>query len=207
MMNRQNPDNWIQTYTGRKFWPLEPRAEDVRVEDIAHALSMICRFGGHCKRFYSVAEHCILVSQQVGIHGLLHDAAEAYLLDIPSPVKVLLPEYKLAEEEVLLAIYEALGITVPSAGEEMAVKEADKRMLATEKVALHKQTSQWALATPYDDVDILFLSPAHAEERWIEAFNAYAYGLGRNVTHFALEWIKEGRFFTVDKDGRKEYLE
>ncbi len=112
---RQYPGNWIQTYSGRQFWPLEPRAEDVAVEDIAHALSLLCRYGGHSSRFYSVAEHCVLVSHKCGLHGLLHDAAEAYLLDIPRPVKALMPEYKWAEERVIVAIYEALGVTLPAA--------------------------------------------------------------------------------------------
>lgn len=78
----------IQTYTGRKFWPLDPRPEDVCIEDIAHALSLKCRFGGHCKRFYSVAQHGALVCNTLNVNGgrrspvllmqgLMHDAAEA----------------------------------------------------------------------------------------------------------------------------------
>lgn len=183
--NRMYPDNWIQTYSGGMFWPMEPRAEDVRIEDIAHALSMICRFGGHCERFMSVAEHCVLVGRKVGIHGLLHDAGEAYLLDIPTPVKALLPEYKLAEEEVLWAIYEALGIAMPSAAEEIIVKEADRRMLATEKLILHKQTSMWGPAKPYMGMVIQGWNPAEAENRWLDAFQGFAYILGKDITEIA----------------------
>lgn len=82
---------WIQTFTGRAFWPLRPRAEDVRIEDIAHALAMKCRFGGMTRQFYSVAQHSVLVSRIVppadALWGLLHDAAEAYLPDVCRPIK------------------------------------------------------------------------------------------------------------------------
>lgn len=54
--------DWMQTFTGRQFWPMDPRPEDLDILDIAHALSLLCRFGGHCQRFYSVAEHSVHVS-------------------------------------------------------------------------------------------------------------------------------------------------
>jgi 5'-nucleotidase len=94
---------WMQTFTGRSFWPADPRPEDIDIVDIAHALSMQPRYGGHCTRFYSVAEHSRLVSEQVELRygkpgleraALLHDASEAYLVDIPRPVKVSLSNYK-----------------------------------------------------------------------------------------------------------------
>lgn len=83
--------DWMQTYTGRKFWPLNPRAEEVYIEDIAHSLALSCRFNGHCKVFYSIAQHSVLVSQIVKptqqLIALLHDSAEAYLGDIIRPIK------------------------------------------------------------------------------------------------------------------------
>jgi hypothetical protein len=90
--------DWIQTFTGKQFWPLDPRPDEVYIEDIAHALGNICRFNGHCLRFYSVAEHCFHVSHKVvpglALMGLLHDAAEAYVCDVVRPVKPYLKEYK-----------------------------------------------------------------------------------------------------------------
>jgi hypothetical protein len=87
---------WLQTYTGKRFDPLNPDPALIDIDDIAHALSNICRFGGHSSRFYSVAEHSVLVAEalwdlrhdaDLALAGLLHDAAEAYLGDIPRPLK------------------------------------------------------------------------------------------------------------------------
>lgn len=82
---------WIQTYTGKQFWPLDPQVEDICIEDIAHHLSLLCRFNGACQPFYSVAEHCIRLSRivrgELALFGLLHDAPEAYLGDQVKPIK------------------------------------------------------------------------------------------------------------------------
>ena len=84
---------WIETYTGKKVYPLRPDEETLCVEDIAHALALTCRFGGHCSEFYSVAQHSCLVSDLcpdgLKLAGLMHDAAEAYLGDVVSPIKPL----------------------------------------------------------------------------------------------------------------------
>lgn len=83
--------NWIQTFTGGRFYPSDPRYEDIHIEDIAHGLSLTCRFGGQCDHFYSVAEHswrvAMLCPQKDRLAGLMHDAPEAYLGDIPRPIK------------------------------------------------------------------------------------------------------------------------
>ena len=80
----------MSTYTGKKFFPFDPRPEQICIEDIAHGLSMLCRFSGQCPYFYSVAEHSIYVvhclPDNLQLEGLLHDASEAYLADLPRPV-------------------------------------------------------------------------------------------------------------------------
>ena len=85
---------WFVTASGRRAFVEDPRACDLVIEDIAHALSNICRFGGHCSRFYSVAQHSVCVSALVertrpdlALHALLHDAAEAYVGDVIRPIK------------------------------------------------------------------------------------------------------------------------
>lgn len=126
---------WILTYTGRQFWPLDPRLEDICIEDVAHALSLICRFTGHVRQFYSVAQHCVLASYLVpeehALAALLHDASEAYLCDVARPVKRH-PEmqfYLEAEAELELLINQKFHVNVYAP----EVKDVDERLLFTER--------------------------------------------------------------------------
>jgi hypothetical protein len=93
---------WMQTFTGRQFFPMDPRPEEVDPTDIAHALSLLCRYNGHVDRFYSVAEHCVHLSYVVppehALWALLHDATEAYVGDMISPLKIHMPGYRAAED-------------------------------------------------------------------------------------------------------------
>jgi hypothetical protein len=129
--------DWIQTYTGKAFYPLDPRPEDVDIVDIAHALGNLCRFNGHCLRFYSVAEHSVLLSRAVtpehALWALLHDAAEAYLADVPRPTKRMLPTYVDMESRVMSAIAARIGLAgdIPQ-----AVKDADLRILTDERLKI-----------------------------------------------------------------------
>ena len=83
--------SWIQVYSGKSFSPLSPTIEDIEIEDIAHALSLQCRYAGHCLYHYSIAQHSVLVSRYVSqenkLWGLLLDASEAYPMDVPMPIK------------------------------------------------------------------------------------------------------------------------
>ena len=125
--------DWMQTASGRQFWPIDPRADEIYIEDIAHALSHLCRFGGHCLRFYSVAEHCVHLSQSVprehALWALLHDASEAYLVDVPRPIKPALTGYREAEDRIMSAVCERFGL--PTDMPE-AVKLADTAILTDE---------------------------------------------------------------------------
>lgn len=134
--------DWIQTYTGIQFWPLDPRPEEIHIEDIAHALSHQCRFAGHCEQFYSVADHCVRVSEIVpfeyAMWGLLHDAAEAYLVDLPRPIKKY-SRMGTLYAEIEAALMLAVGVRFNLHGFEPAiVKRADNVLLVTEKRDLVK---------------------------------------------------------------------
>lgn len=134
---------WITTYTGRKFHYKNPTPDEIHIKDIAHHLSLICRFVGACKKFYSVAEHSIRVAEIVPnnlkLSALLHDAAEAYIGDISRPVKY---SHKLEETEktIMDAIIAKFNID-PYAPE---IKEADSRLLATEARDLMPNVDNWA---------------------------------------------------------------
>jgi len=125
--------SWILTYSGKKFFPLEPVFEDIDVVDIAHSLAQQCRFNGHCRPFYSVAEHSVRVSRIVpasdALWGLLHDASEAYVSDLPRPLKGLVPEFSAAEERLQQLIARRFDLPWPIPD---CVHEADNILLRTE---------------------------------------------------------------------------
>lgn len=128
----KNEGPWIETYTGKRFHFLAPTEEQIDIEDIAHALSNICRFGGHCSFFYSVGEHSVAVSE-IGVGNeltkLLHDSAEAYLIDIPTPIKVHLVGYKDMENRIMSVIASKFHFPYPMFKE---VKYSDVVQLSTE---------------------------------------------------------------------------
>ncbi|WP_180897149.1 phosphohydrolase [Martelella soudanensis] len=172
MTNETRKGDWMQTYTGRQFWPMDPRPEDVAIEDIAHALSHQCRYAGHCRRFYSVAEHSILVSSQLPpelrLWGLLHDASEAYLVDVPRPVKPYLTGYREAEDRVMRAICERFDLPPEMPA---AVKRVDNAILADEKAALMgPEPAEWHLPEPPLGIRIVFMAPPEATHYFMEEF-------------------------------------
>ncbi len=130
--------DYITTYGGTHFYPLHPEADKFHIEDIAHALSLVCRGNGHVKHFFSVGQHCINCaieaqargySRKVCLACLLHDAGEAYLSDVPRPFKQSLPEYRELEERFLAVLYDKY-LGEPLTEEELRqVKAIDDDML------------------------------------------------------------------------------
>lgn len=129
--------DWMQTYTGRAFYPMAPHVDDIDPADIAHALSLLCRYGGHVNRFYSVAEHCVLMSHAVtpehALWALLHDATEAYMGDMIRPLKHAMPAYREAENRLMAVICDRFGLGHDCPAE---VSAADNRILRDERDAL-----------------------------------------------------------------------
>jgi len=165
--------DYIGTYSGIHFYPLDPRPEDVKLTDIAHALANICRFNGHTKRFYSVAEHSLNVAwllenrgckPKTVLYGLIHDAAEAYVCDVPRPLKRSLKGYKDIERNVMMAIYQAFGIMEPAPYQKCMIDLADNYILALEARDLMLNSSGWELLETdpddklpiWDDVEYAF---------------------------------------------------
>jgi hypothetical protein len=141
--------NWCQTFTGRAFYPFDPRPEDIDPGDIAHALAHICRYGGHSRRFYSVAEHAVRCSQIVppedALWALLHDAAEAYVGDMVRPLKTHpgLAFFQETEDRILRAVCDRFGL--PHAMPD-SVKRADEILCATEaRDLMRTQRFDWHL--------------------------------------------------------------
>jgi 5'-nucleotidase len=172
---------WITTYTGKAFYHLNPQPEQICIEDIAHALSMICRWTGHTKYHYSVAQHSVYVSYLVPFSdakkGLLHDSPEAYLGDMNRPLKHYTEAgvvYTRIEESVEHAIFEKFGLT-PGIPE--SVKVADTQMLYTEKDQLINpatstmyEAGKWGSSEKRANLRIVKWSPEEAERMFLDRF-------------------------------------
>ena len=186
-MNAQRPTrrgDWMQTYTGRQFWPLDPRPSEIDITDIAHSLGMACRYAGHVLQFYSVAEHCVLLCRwlescgepaEVQLAGLLHDATEAYLVDVPRPVKPHLSEYRKFETRLWYAVAARFNISahVPD-----IVHFADSAILADEQRQNMAPCSvQWDLPYGALDIELQFWSPARAKAEFLAEFERLTGGL------------------------------
>lgn len=170
--------SYIMTYSGRQFWPLDPRAEEIDVEDVAHALSNLCRYTGHVREFYSVAEHSCYVADLVSptsrLWGLLHDAPEAYLGDLASPTKHasadFAPAYRRAEARLERAVAERFGLPldVPA-----IVKTYDSRVLETEAAQLMPPIpgrKTWLGYSQVPDLRIACWSPRRARREFLRRY-------------------------------------
>ncbi|WP_131193703.1 metal-dependent phosphohydrolase [Lichenihabitans psoromatis] len=171
-------DATILTASGRYFDFERPDLSDIRIEDIATGLSNICRFAGQTSAFYSVAQHCVLASHIVpaadAFAALMHDAAEAFLGDVTSPLKQLLPDYRAIETRVEAAIAVRFGLTLPWPE---SVKVADLRLLRTERRDLMSGAGgEWPVTQGYDCLteEIWPMLPADAAALWTARFNEIA---------------------------------
>ncbi len=173
---------WIETFTGKQFWFLDPKPEMIDIIDIAHALAHTCRYGGHASRFYSVAEHCVIMSRfmeganfanDACFAALMHDAAEAYLGDIPAPIKDQLPQFKELEEVVETAIARKFKLRQPL---HPIIKEYDMRILKDEKRQVmgnvpwgEQMENVWPLG-----VELYCWAPEMAKKRFLQQFEHIA---------------------------------
>lgn len=173
--------DYITTYSKIRFTPLAPRSEDILIEDIAHALSLMTRANGHFPEFYSVAQHCldcVLVARAEGLSDreilacLLHDASEAYLSDITRPVKANLAEYRSIEARLQTAIYEKYLPGGLSETEAKTVKRIDD-------ICLYYEFDHFMGIKLYDEVPQIAQMPEYkvcpfkeVEEAYLKEFHS-----------------------------------
>lgn len=142
------PTDWIETVSGKHFPFLNPNPDDIDIKDIAFSLANQCRFNGHVP-FFSVAEHSVAVAARLParlqLAGLLHDAAEAFVSDIPSPVKRYLPDYKVIEDNIQAAINAKFGVD----SYDPLVKDADKQAVSNEAYYLLKSQGKDWISYPH----------------------------------------------------------
>lgn len=143
--------DYMCTYSGQMLKPMELKAEDISLEDVSHALSLLCRGGGHLKHFYSVGQHCINCAKEAEARGLsnrvilgclIHDASEAYVSDIIRPVKKHLPAYIAIEDKILAAVYEHFGLGDLTEKEYSQIRQIDNEILENEIPVLMSRSEQ-----------------------------------------------------------------
>lgn len=172
--NSSRMGSWTQTYTGRQFWPMDPRADEIHIADIAHALSQLCRYNGHTLTHYSVAEHCVhlsyAVSAEAALWALLHDATEAYVGDMVRPLKRHMPKYSAVEDHLMTVIAECFGLPGQRPPDEVSM--ADTRIIIDEKEALMGPgPADWGLPFPRLGVKIHAWDAPTAEAAYLARFD------------------------------------
>lgn len=173
-------DQWISLLSGGTFNYNRPQESDVNIDDIASALSNVCRFSGHLPRFYSVAQHLVntsrIVSPDNAFTALMHDTAEAFTNDLPTPLKWAFPIFRELETKIESAMGEKFGFQYPYLPE---VKEADTVMLCLEKYYVKNDNSIWPLYSKYtkkyvepyrDFVDLESWQPRRAKREFLERY-------------------------------------
>lgn len=164
--------DWISTFSGRCFWPLDPKVEDLSLMDIAHSLSMQCRYTGHTRVFYSVAQHSCLVARECSKEnqkvGLLHDAPEAYITDLARPIKRFMPEYVAVENRIWQAVARRwqLPHVIPD-----EVKAIDNAILEDERMQLMRPNPHWTSRGEGLEIIIKPWDQARARENFLGAFD------------------------------------
>lgn len=173
-------DQWISLLSGAHFNYNKPEESDVTLDDIASALSNVCRFSGHLPRFYSVAQHLVnasrIVPDELAFTALMHDTAEAFTNDLPTPLKWALPIFKELELKIEAAMADKFGFTFPYPPE---IKEADTIMLMLEKYYVKECNDEWPMYEKYTReyvepyrglVDLDSWQPRRAKREFLERF-------------------------------------
>lgn len=165
---------WMQTSSNSEVDFTAEHWIALPIEDIANALANTCRYNGHCSRFFSVAEHSVLMSRlvrpELALAALLHDASEAYVGDIPRPLKrVMGTAFKDMERKAMRAVAQRYGVTMHDL-EHPEIKALDKKILADEAAALMPRHAFWDQFTERTGVEIAGWNPAEAREKFLQRY-------------------------------------
>lgn len=178
--------NYITTYTGKSFEFMNPKPEQIDIHDIAQALSMNCRFNGHVKKFYSVAEHSVLMARycmaefnslEMAYDALMHDASEAYICDIPRPIKPHLHNYREIEQGIECALQDKFQFCPMSE----TIKDIDNRIVSDEAEQLFKVVPDWVKDYKKVGITVHGWKPAKARHEFLNLFALLAFGLDLTV--------------------------
>ena len=174
----------ITTYTGKHFDPTHPDEELICIEDIAHALSLLCRGNGHVRTFFSVGQHCILCAKEAEARGysgrlilasLLHDASECYLSDVPRPFKKTLTGYKEQEKNLLDLIYQKYLGSPLNAKEEQLLKEIDDAMLWFDLTYLLNEPQEREAPEIHITIDYTVRAFEETEKEYLELYSFFTH--------------------------------
>lgn len=190
---------FIETYTGRKFFPLYPDKSQFSVIDIAHALSNQCRYTGHVAHFYPVAQHCCILAEYTAnvlggsaldcLQILMHDSPEGYLVDIARPVKQYMPQYREWDHKINAELRSWMGwdgIPIPEFQDDL-----DSRIIVDERAALMTRSgNDWGHRLEPLGVTIERWTPEYAEERFLQQYAAYSMGVYGKPQYINMAWGK-----------------
>ena len=180
---RTTMSEYITTYTGNHINPTNPNPALIRIEDIAHALSLLCRGNGHVKTFWSVGQHCICCAKEAMARGatarvvlacLLHDASECYMSDVPTPFKKKLPEYEIQEDRLLRMIFEKFLGSDLTKEELDLVKEIDHTMLLYDLKELLGEMTDEEMPRLHMELDYMVQPFREVEEEFLRIFTLYS---------------------------------
>lgn len=188
--------DWVPTYTGRGVNPRDPKPETFSIIDIAHHLSNQCRYGGATSQHYSTAQHCCALADYVQkerkgtpldcLQILMHDSAEAYLVDIPRPVKQFMPEYRLWDHRLTMVIREWLGlggVPIPDWQDEV-----DSRIIGDEKAQLMSDSVvDWDLTGKPLGIKIEPWGPRFAEQQFLARYATFS-----SKVHGSFQYLRSG---------------
>lgn len=172
--------NYISTYTNKRFHFMNPFEDEVCIEDIAQALSNMCRYSGHVKKFYSVAEHSVILADFVmekydnadmALTALFHDASEAYIVDVPSPIKPYLTNYQEIEDGISKVINKVFNISPMCT----IIKELDTNIICDEAKVLFKSVPDWVKYYKEIGVTLKLYTPDEAREVFMSKFEELIY--------------------------------